>query len=560
MLTSHFLRSDERGATMVTVAITMVLLMGMSAIAVDLGLAFAEKRTDQIGADTAVMAGAIDLVQGGDADDIATVIMSFVDTNIRPTTIAEWEACVDADPLPLNMRDDAAVLGATLVQTHCISFDGLEKLRVRVPDQGVDTTFGAILGFDIIDVAAAAEALGIQLLTIGSPPPFALLDGHGAGEVVCLRTGPVGNPPNMMDGMGPDMAAMRGTEPDPCDDTAYPVDTETFGLLNPWVYFDDDGSLTCKQNANDYFIAAGIDHPLSTYLGKYNDGWDPGDPQVQDGSACPTGITFGPDTMRVKTGLTAQELRCGMLTTRGGVCRNLVPGPSGTSLSSAARLHQGDHVQTTYRFLGEQMDNAPLWGFFTGTDNNGDGITDVVSFANAPNACWELADVINGVDLRDWDYYDMRDQLLRCLRAWNSTHAPIFTAAIWGSSRFAFIPLLAESTLNTLAGPPSGPSPCPDSGGECAHIDDFVPVWLQTLYTVQPSAACDDKDLTPGNTWGLHHAGQPNSCGDNTGNLDRLSAIVIDCGMLPRALCDARPGPPGSTPGGDVTPHLELTR
>jgi hypothetical protein len=78
-------------------------------------------------------------------------------------------------------------------------------------------------------------------------------------------------------------------------------------------------------------------------------------------------------------------------------------------------------------------------------------------------------------------------------------------------------------------------------------------VWLQTLYTQSPDASCDD---TAGG-WGMHHAGQTNNCGNSNGNLDRLSAIVIDCGMLPVPLCESRGG---NTPGGIVESKLELTK
>lgn len=542
---------------MVTVAITMVLLMGMSAIAVDLGLAFAEKRTDQIGADTAVMAGAIDLVQGQSTQQVFDRIDTFVDTNIRPVDDAAWAGCTDPNPLPVTAADLGVVPA-----TQCVSFDTFEKIRVRVPDQGVDTTFGALLGFDIIDVAAAAEALGIQFTSIGSPPPFALLTGFGGGDLVCLRTSAAGNPPPMMLGNGPGSAppnlpSRDAMEPDPCDDVAYPADSETFGLLGPWSYFDSDGSIACKLNVNDYFIAAGIDHPVGTYFGKYGVGYSPGDPEVEDGSGCggnPKSPVNGPDTFAIKTGLTAQELRCGMITLRAGQCATTVSGPAGTTLSSDARLHQGDHVQSTYRFLGERMDNAALWDFFTG------GAT--ISFSGAvPSACDDLASALNNSD-PDWDYYDKRDALLTCLQDWVSGNysTQLFTADLWNSSRFSFIPQIAETTLDASAGPGVGPSPCPESGGQCVHINDFVPVWLQTLYTTSPTAACDDQETSGPNTWGLHHAGQLNSCGANNGNLVRLAAIVIDCGMLPQNLCDARPGPPGSTPGGDVAPTFELTK
>ena len=51
------------------------------------------------------------------------------------------------------------MLGTTDIGSDCISIsENFNTFRVRVPLQGVDTTFGAALGFTEIDVCAAAEA------------------------------------------------------------------------------------------------------------------------------------------------------------------------------------------------------------------------------------------------------------------------------------------------------------------------------------------------------------------------------------------------------------------
>jgi hypothetical protein len=96
------------------------------------------------------------------------------------------------------------------------------------------------------------------------------------------------------------------------------------------------------------------------------------------------------------------------------------------------------------------------------------------------------------------------------------------------------------------------------------HFNDFVPVYMQTLYTLITgggAGGCDDPLRTgvtgPNQRWGRQDAGEEIDCGKNTGNLDRLSALVLDCGMLSPAICNARPGFP---PGGDVIPILELVK
>ena len=49
---------EESGAVAILIAISMVLLLGIAAIAIDLGAGFNERRQDQTSSDLAVVAGA----------------------------------------------------------------------------------------------------------------------------------------------------------------------------------------------------------------------------------------------------------------------------------------------------------------------------------------------------------------------------------------------------------------------------------------------------------------------------------------------------------------------
>ena len=542
------LMNRERGTAAILVASSLILLMGMAAIAVDYGAGLNERRQDQTGADLSVLSGALELALGSSTQTAVDEILELVDSNVATAPPSDWVSCTDDDALPVTAAD----LGLTPA-TECISFNTFSHIRVRVPDQDTGTTFARLLGVLTLTTSAAAESNGQLFPTEGNPPPFAVLAGSTGGDVVCLRTGSSGNPPARMEGNGPGNPASRGTEPDPCDDSEYDVDSEMFGLLDPYSYFDGNGEISCKKNSNDYFIAASIDHSLSSFIQRFGAPYS-GTNEIEDGDGCsgtPKNPVNGANTIPVKSGLTASELRCGLITARSGTCASVVPGPPASGLSSPARLHQGDHVQSSYTFLGESMDNAAPWDFFT-TDTNGD-----VAFTDAPASCDAFATAINS-GLAGWDYYDQRDALVACLIDWTSgNHDPIFTAEVWTSSRFAFVPLLHEATLDNSD--PNGPTTCPVSNDpNCVHIDDFVPVWLQTLYTQAPDASCDDQVNSGPNKWGMHHAGQSNSCGSSNGNVDRLSAIVLDCGMIPDDVCQSRPGPP--SPGGDLVPTIRLTK
>lgn len=532
---------SDRGASAILLAISLLLLMGMAAIGIDYGLGANERRHDQTGADTAVMAGAVELVTGGSVQEIVDEIVNFVNINVRPVSSAEWEACTDdpADQLTLVVKDH---FPSVTPATPCISFDFLERIRVNLPDQIVETTFGKVIGVDTLAINAEAEALGIVFPGGGAGPPFVALNGSSGGDLICLRTsssGPV--IPPLMSGNGPGTPASLGTEPDPCDDTVYDPASQFFGVLDPLVYFNNaTGELTCKSNLTEYLISKGIDHNLTSFEPDYVVGTsNPLGPDVTQDDCSPEAVS-GVNTMPLKTGLSAGELRCGMLTSQGGTCATSVsPGAAGGN-NVPARLHVGPYVQSTYTFLGESMDNEAIWEFLP----NYAGLT-------WPAECESIYDNQNNAA---WDYFDKKEEMLDCLTAWDSSvHDVLFTADLITTPRFAWIPLLAEANLST------DPGTCPLGGGSnCVHFNSFQPVYLQTLYTLITggggAGACDPGG--GGQRWGRHDGGQQEDCGKSNQNLDRLTSIVLDCAMLPADICSAAPG----SPGGDPDPTLELVK
>lgn len=519
----------------------MVLLMGIAAIAIDYGLGTNERRLDQNGADTAVMAGAVEYATGGQAQGIVDQILLFVDNNVRPVGNAEWAACQDPDHLSLPLTDP--LLSYVTPQTECISFGG-DRLRVSLPDQVIDTTFARVIGQDSLTLSAAAEALGLNFPGGGSAPPFVALNGSSAGDQVCLRTSSSGPQiPPQIEGNGPSVPAAPGTDPDPCDETVYDPSSQFFGTLDPLVYYNNaTNAVTCKSNLIALSIAQGIDHSLGSFQPDYVVGASNplGTDVVED--QCNGSIAFGVNTMALNTGLSAAQLRCGMLSSQGGVCSSSVPpGPAGGN-SVDARLQSGPYTQSSYRFVGEAMDNKAIWEFLPDYASNG---------LSWPSACESIYD--NQSD-PTWDYFDKKEEMLACLSDWNdAAHDDLFTSSLLSTPRFAWIPLLAESNLSTQ------PSVCPVSGGsKCVHFNSFTPVYLQTLYTLITggggAGACDPGG--PGQRWGRHEAGETTDCGKSNQNLDRLGSIILDCGMLPDDICAAGPG----GPGGDPFPELELVK
>jgi hypothetical protein len=538
---------SENGVSALLVAAALMMFMGFAAVTIDIaGIQFNERRLDQNGADIAALAGAIELTRGHDPQAAVDAALASVDANVRAVAAADWAgSCSDLGALALT----ASSLGLSPA-TECLSFSSdFREFRVRLPEQQQSTTFGQALGARSVSSRAAATASARQFAA-GLPRPFAVLDGFEAGDEACLRTSSsLSDAPPRMVGNGPGNPASLSINPtadaDPCDDDVMDADSEFMGTLDPKVWFDATGTPQCSSNELAYMIAAGLDHPISRFIDypvygaspRYGTGGYPTPDPREIGEACGTATSPWPNTFELDTGTDAAALRCGLLTTKGGGCDSDVPGPHG--LRSPALLHQGDHVEG-WKFVGEVMDNAPLWQFL-----------DLEPSGSYPAVCKTLAANSNNAS---WDYFDKKEAMLDCLARWkDNNYDVLFSPDLATSARFAFVPLLAESNMNV--GSPDGPTAC-SVGNKCVHVDDFVPVFLQTLYTRGNglSSDCDPAGVKIGR----HEAGQQFDCGSSNDNLEGVSSIVLGCSMLPSTLCDGRAGNPHD-PGGNPTPLILLT-
>ena len=150
---------DEDGATVIILALLLVVLMGFAAIAVDAAAAWALKRRDQSGADTGALAGALftanrtrsDAIRDAE-DEIIRITYSTMEPDM---TFAEWEAewtsCTDpAKPAEFT----------TTLNSDCISFtSNVSKIRVQTPVVPWETTFGRVIGIDRIDLGKPERLL-----------------------------------------------------------------------------------------------------------------------------------------------------------------------------------------------------------------------------------------------------------------------------------------------------------------------------------------------------------------------------------------------------------------
>ena len=232
---------DEKGATLVTVAIALILLLGAAAVALDLAAGWNERRQDQTAADLAAMAGALSFP---DHDKMVEEAMATARLNVDTSyTDAEWTAmwqsCTDSYP------GFVGITHSTLGYIDCIGLN-TAFFRVRVPDQLVDTSFARVIGFNSLTTSAGAVVELLQFAGSGALP-FAIRGDADAGTV-CLDTGP------------------GGTAEPPCDGP----EKGSFGNIAPPLFglYPLTGPDCSGQGSGENVAAAiamGIDHILDVF-------------------------------------------------------------------------------------------------------------------------------------------------------------------------------------------------------------------------------------------------------------------------------------------------------
>ncbi len=159
------LASDERGSTAAFVAIGMLMMLGMVALAVDVGMLVGARTDSQRTADAAALAGAASFITSpNDADRPRQWAIDYAAKNTVHGTAADVRA------------EDVDVLMAE------------KNVRVRVRNitarsNAIRTIFGRVLGWDEVNVgtAAAAEATaagyGNCMLPLALPDRWTETDG-----------------------------------------------------------------------------------------------------------------------------------------------------------------------------------------------------------------------------------------------------------------------------------------------------------------------------------------------------------------------------------------------
>jgi hypothetical protein len=377
------LRSNERGVSIVLVAGSLLLLFGIAAIAIDYSAALNERRQDVGAADTAALGGILEGALSGSVSAIQDAVdeaKSIAATNNDKTiTDADWAACTDPEPLPIP--SNLPVLGVT-GSSPCISFDeNFTTMRVLLPDQETDTSFGGLLGVDSIATTAAAEA-SLTVRTF----PAATYSGAAPGDLVCMATVAHGSAP----------------VPGNCNgDLDY---------LQPFIPVPYVGGSACSGSFLPLAMVTDISHSFGASSG---------------GGSRPNGCTGGvgrPFPNQVTSAfIPPLPLTQGML------------GPGGGSGRLA--LAPTDPSMTVF---GRSINNNPLWVFIDTSVALDPSCATIAQLpAHPSNAQFNAIGISTGPADTPWQAAE--NLLVNCL---TSQAGVLFTEAIFDAPRFVTVPQL----------------------------------------------------------------------------------------------------------------------
>ncbi|MGH8913393.1 MAG: pilus assembly protein TadG-related protein [Acidimicrobiia bacterium] len=376
----------ERGATALLVAMSMLLLMGIASLAVDLGLAFNERRQDQAAADVGSLA-ALQFAQPNPgctgpsactAQAVASGAAAAIDVasaSLDDPSLADWGNASLCGTAPAGFTVAPA--------SPCVAFNaGLTRAWVKIPTIASPTFFAKVFGGDQVNVSAYAIA-DQEYANPGPVLPFLLPGNAAAANYNCLKTGP-----NPSWGVCEDLPSVGN-----------------FGSMDFFLYGNADRNTTqkCSGDTNGRLlsnIARGVDHPL----GIHPTGFGPG---IEEPTNCPL-LGAEPDMAMSQTGV-GSALEDGLV--YGGSTYSL----DGSSYDGLLEDSSGLKVRNAGGGTPEvRLDDVALWSYLKG---------------GLPSEC-------TGVDTPG--------EMLDCIDWAKSTGTEIFDDSIVDSARFGFTPQVAE--------------------------------------------------------------------------------------------------------------------
>lgn len=484
--------SNERGAALILVTASLLVLMGIVAIVVDGGMAFDERRQAQSAADFASLAALQEAVscpspctKQASANNGAVEAMARVEGNLPGRYgAADWTACSDPARPPRFDPANGGVVAKTAggADIGCISFtNNFDESRVVLPDDEISTSFGRVIGFNTLTVGAFAEA-GQDLDIRVSAIPFTPIGLSPGGGEACL------------------LSASQPMTVDPCSGSA----SGFSGYLDIALYGDDEiGTPSiCTAANNDRIvvnIAKGSDHNMVPY-----EFGPPADTIINDHAACPN-TSEDVNQLFVRTGSSDIPVSNGLFVGTG----NSINGQPMTPSEGRLECDPADPATVCANVRGRDIDHTGLWEYLD-----------------------------SGCSPTPSTHEEMRD----CLE----TGSPTFKGDILGAPRFAaipifhndpdapgayrikeFIPVWLETTYYNCN---SGPA-------HCDTVHSPGETFPGTPPGVPPACPAELADDTKNCDWS-----------DTSGpdSVYGLTALVLKTSMLPADIQENFPGVPGT--------------
>ena len=497
-------RSSEKGASAIIIAGSLLLLLGMAAIAIDVGSGFNERRRNQSAADTAVLGGALWFVISDAANPLQDAVdqaKSVAQANtVNTLTQADWDTCSDSGAL------DVLTTGLVTDGSDCISFNsGFTTMRVRIPDQALDTSFARVVGVTQLNTHAVAEA-SIQSLGGGSFPS-GVLGNTAAGTEFCVKS-------------GTSTSQSCGTS-----------STGDFQNFQPYFYTELDSSSnpTTKCTSGDQpgpisrAFADGIDHLFGSADG-------PGLGVRVNGDWCPAAVAGPPLPDRVDSaaGYSNADITRGLVT--GGNYDGAYPG----------RLDRGPYQSSPvvgspsgdeFEIFDTTIDNRPLWSYIK-TTNSGihgdctairDALPDHPRFATTTYSV--AANSLGLTEITSWD--EATELMSACL---SNQSGPLFDEEdLLKSPRVAAVPEYHQTT------------PLP-SNACCYDIDEFLPIFINAVWTAHSNSwTCSGEVTEVTGEYCRHQAGMTGEiyvAAPGQQRVDSASAFLLKCEHFSDETCE----------------------
>lgn len=495
-------KTRERGASAIIIAGSLLLLLGMAAIAIDVGSGYNERRRDQSAADTAVLGGALWFVISDAANPLQDAVDEAKDiaqaNTVNTLTQADWDSCADPDALAVPST------GLVTDGSNCVSFSaGFTTMRVRIPDQSVDTSFARAIGVTELLTNAAAEAT-IQSLGGGSFPS-GVLGGTGAGTEFCVKS-------------GTSASQSCGTS-----------STGDFQNFKPYFYTELDASSNpstkCTSGEQSEPIsrafADGIDHLFGTADGA-------GLGVRENGDWCPAAVAGPPLPDRVDSAAGYQNLDITRGLVTGGNYDGAYPGRLDRGPYQSSPV-SGNPTNDEFEIFNTTIDNLPLWSYVrSGSGLHEDcvavrSLSDHPMFSTSPETV--PSNSLGLTSVTSWE--EATDLMSACLE---HEGGQLFDEdALLKSPRLAAVPRYHQT------------APLP-SNACCYDIQEFVPIFINALWTSHSNSwTCSGEVTEVSGQYCRHQAGMTGEihvAAPGQQRIDSASAFLLKCEHFSDETCE----------------------